>query len=81
MKLFSVIYFELTDKLGHKYGPFSPEVNKVLHDLDPTVGDLVTRLGQGDLDDVNVVIVSDHGMIEVSSFCSFLFIMKMILTS
>lgn len=63
----AAIYFELTDSVGHAYGPFSAELNRVLLDLDPLISDLAASLTlDPDLSDVNLLIFSDHGMTPTS---------------
>ncbi|MCF8242521.1 MAG: ectonucleotide pyrophosphatase/phosphodiesterase [Melioribacteraceae bacterium] len=64
---FITIYFHDTDSYGHDYGPNSPEINKSIQRLDSLVGFLHNQLSTTDLSDsVNVIIVSDHGMTEIS---------------
>ena len=60
------IYFELTDSLGHRFGPGSKRLMEVITDLDPIMGYLADSMANPALDDVNLVIVSDHGMTSVS---------------
>ncbi|XP_076455613.1 glycerophosphocholine cholinephosphodiesterase ENPP6-like [Babylonia areolata] len=62
----AAIYFELTDKYGHMYGPFSPEVNGVIRDLDLIVSDLMDQLSDPAMSDVNLMVFSDHGMTKVN---------------
>ena len=59
------LYFSITDDLGHKYGPNSKEIEQGVKDIDSTIGDLVSKLNKLDLDNVNIIVVSDHGMLEV----------------
>lgn len=60
------IYFELTDTFGHNYGPLSKEVMDVVRDLDPVISYLMNSLTIQGLNDVNLMIFSDHGMTGVS---------------
>nr|KAG5703795.1 hypothetical protein BaRGS_009593 [Batillaria attramentaria] len=62
----AAIYFELTDSLGHNYGPLSDELMQLLSDLDPIMEYLADSLATYSLSDVNLMIFSDHGMTEVS---------------
>ncbi len=64
---FGTLYFSFTDSRGHRYGPDSPEIVQAIQDADSIVGYLIEQLS--DLDpnrNINLMIVSDHGMIEVS---------------
>ncbi|KAK7063292.1 Ectonucleotide pyrophosphatase/phosphodiesterase member 6 [Halocaridina rubra] len=59
---FVQVYTEHTDHTGHNYGPDSQEVLQAVRDLDDVMGILMKELEKRELDDVNIVIVSDHGM-------------------
>lgn len=64
---FFTLYFDIVDTAGHEYGPTSPELNQAVVDADAAIGRLVAGLAQRGLGGrVNVVIVADHGMTEVS---------------
>lgn len=54
-------YLEETNSAGHKYGPDSPEVAKTVKMLDDRIGAMLARFATERLE-VNLVIVSDHGM-------------------
>ena len=59
-------YFEHVDKAGHYAGPNSEAYAQALRQIDTAVGELVAGLRQrGQLDRINLIIVSDHGMAEV----------------
>jgi predicted AlkP superfamily pyrophosphatase or phosphodiesterase len=63
---FITMYFDLTDGVGHRYGPNSPEINMAISSLDSTLGNLLSGLEEIQMrDSVNIILVSDHGMIEV----------------
>lgn len=65
---FITLYFDLTDSEGHKFGPNSPQVNYAIAKLDSLIGILIHKLDEINLrDSVNLIIVSDHGMTEISS--------------
>jgi predicted AlkP superfamily pyrophosphatase or phosphodiesterase len=65
---FVSLYFHHTDSVGHKYGPDSPEIAASVAQVDEAMGRLVDGLHRLNLDDVaNLVIVSDHGMAEIST--------------
>ncbi len=56
-------YFENLDNAGHKAGPDSQEVRQTAQQIDKAIGQLVKGLEQrGIASQVNLVIVSDHGM-------------------
>lgn len=59
-------YFSLTDTVGHDEGPNSPLTKEAVQKVDALVGELYDRVQALDID-VNVVIVSDHGMTPVDS--------------
>jgi len=64
---FMALYFSKVDTYGHWYGPESDSVKTAIEEIDSHIGYLrreLVRIGQ--LDDLNVLIVSDHGMMEVS---------------
>ncbi|RUP51395.1 nucleotide pyrophosphatase [Jimgerdemannia flammicorona] len=61
-------YASDVDKGGHKGGPDSKEVDMALGDLDLMIKDLVLGLAARNLSEiVNLVIVSDHGMMSTST--------------
>ena len=62
------LYFSNTDHSGHNFGPDSEENNLVISAIDSTLGFLISALDDiGMRDSVNIILVSDHGMTEVSS--------------
>ena len=64
---FITLYFHETDSKGHEYGPNSVEINQAIQLLDSQLGALLTGLEKINLkDSVNIIIVSDHGMTEIS---------------
>jgi predicted AlkP superfamily pyrophosphatase or phosphodiesterase len=64
--VFLSLYFEDTDAAGHGKGPDSPEVRAAIARDDGYVGLLIEGLTRrGILDRVNIVVVSDHGMVPV----------------
>ena len=65
--VFLSLSFSLTDDAGHRYGPVSPETDEAIRIVDAALGRLLDGLRDRGLEDeVNVVVVSDHGMIETS---------------
>lgn len=61
------LYFGEVDKAGHRYGPESKEVIHAIAQVDRAVGILLKRLEEIGRTDVNVIVVSDHGMTEISN--------------
>lgn len=63
----STLYFSHVDSRGHRYGPDSPEVDQAVMNADSLVGYLWDKVDSlGLRDDLNVIIVSDHGMAETN---------------
>ncbi|MCF8503536.1 MAG: ectonucleotide pyrophosphatase/phosphodiesterase [Caulobacter sp.] len=64
---FMTLYFEAVDTQGHRFGPDSPELNKALADVDAALARLVAGLkARGVYDQVNLVVVADHGLAQTS---------------
>lgn len=64
---FGTVYFSFVDSQGHRYGPDSDEVVLAIQEADELIGYLMEELKRVDPDEeINLMIVSDHGMIEVS---------------
>lgn len=63
------LYYSDVDHAGHDYGPRAgAELDAALGEVDAMVGRLVAGLAErGMTDRVNLIIVSDHGMSEISS--------------
>jgi predicted AlkP superfamily pyrophosphatase or phosphodiesterase len=60
--VFLTLYFALVDNAGHRYGPDAPATDTAIGIADVLIGRVMSgleRIGRGD---VNVVVVSDHGM-------------------
>ncbi len=65
---FGTVYFSFVDSRGHRYGPDSDEVVKAIQKADSLVGYLIDELTKLDPESkINIMIVSDHGMSEVST--------------
>ncbi len=61
------LYFDRVDARGHYFGPFSPEAEEAVVEVDAAIARLVHGIeARGRSGDVNLVIVSDHGMAETS---------------
>ncbi|MSU57961.1 MAG: alkaline phosphatase family protein [Pedosphaera sp.] len=64
---FVTLYFHHVDSVGHKHGPDSPETAASVASVDEAMGRLVAGIHRLKLDDIaNIVIVSDHGMANIS---------------
>lgn len=60
---FITVYLDDVDSAGHAYGPDSAQLDAALARVDQALGHLLMGLSaRGVADDVNVVVVSDHGM-------------------
>ncbi|XP_028393102.1 ectonucleotide pyrophosphatase/phosphodiesterase family member 5-like [Dendronephthya gigantea] len=65
---FVAVYFDEPDASGHKYGPNSKQVAKAIQNLDNVTGYLVEELKKRHLlNQVNIILTSDHGMADVNS--------------
>ncbi len=63
---FATLYFENLDEESHSFGPDSPQARHALAEADAAIGMLLRKLqAHGVLDEVNIVLVSDHGMAAV----------------
>lgn len=65
---FLSIYFEDTDTKGHKYGPESLENRNAIKKLDDVFGYILSEISKtGIRDSVNIILLSDHGMTDISA--------------
>lgn len=62
---FISLYFPEVDGSGHHYGPDAKETETAVHLIDHAIGDLVQKVDNLGLKNVNFIFVSDHGMIKV----------------
>ena len=61
------LYFSDTDDAGHRFSPTSPQVDSAIARVDSAVGAIIAGIDSLGLRDVvNIIIVADHGMTEVS---------------
>ncbi|MEO1021588.1 MAG: ectonucleotide pyrophosphatase/phosphodiesterase [Bacteroidota bacterium] len=64
---FGTLYFDFVDGAGHRFGPDSDEVVEAIRRADALMGYLVEQLeDKGLFAQTNMLIVSDHGMQEIS---------------
>ncbi|HWR14467.1 MAG TPA: alkaline phosphatase family protein [Terriglobales bacterium] len=62
------LYLEMVDNAGHDFGPRSPQVREAVQEADNAVGLLLNGLRlRGVEDQVNIIVVSDHGMAPIST--------------
>ncbi|KRB06636.1 ectonucleotide pyrophosphatase/phosphodiesterase [Lysobacter sp. Root690] len=62
----ATLYFDALDHEGHEHGPNSPEAREAMVRIDAAIGRLLDGLSARDqLEHVNLIVVSDHGMAEV----------------
>jgi predicted AlkP superfamily pyrophosphatase or phosphodiesterase len=65
---FITLYYSTTDDAGHSHGPASPQVDSAIGYVDGLLDELVEGIAaRGLTDRVNLIIVSDHGMVEVDA--------------
>lgn len=62
---FISLYFPEVDGSGHHFGPDSKETEIAVQLIDNAIGELVQKVKDLGLKNVNFVFVSDHGMIKV----------------
>lgn len=61
------LYFEAVDSAGHRYGPDAPETDAAIERVDDALDRLLAGLQEHGLaETTDVVVVSDHGMVELS---------------
>ncbi|MCI2284203.1 ectonucleotide pyrophosphatase/phosphodiesterase [Colwellia sp. MSW7] len=59
-----VSYFSTVDSAGHTYGPNSKEVEQSVQEIDSLIGKFIAKLSADNNDDITLILVSDHGMME-----------------
>lgn len=62
---FISLYFPEVDASGHHFGPDANETEDAVQKVDAAIGELVRKVHELGLNNVNFVFVSDHGMIKV----------------
>ena len=64
---FLTLYMDEVDEAGHAFGPGSREVREAVTNVDTAIGVLMAGLRERGIDDqVNIIVVSDHGMAPTS---------------
>jgi ectonucleotide pyrophosphatase/phosphodiesterase family protein 4 len=63
---FFAAYFEEPDASGHAHGPFGEATKEAIRRVDDALGEIRKTAGAAVWDATNVVLVSDHGMAELS---------------
>lgn len=60
---FGTLYFSFLDSRGHRFGPGSKEVDEAVVEMDGILGYLLAKIEEAGLaENLNVILVSDHGM-------------------
>ena len=63
----ATLYFDIVDTAGHDFGPLAPETGAAVKEVDDAIARLLSGLGKlGLRQAASLVIVSDHGMTEIS---------------
>jgi len=62
---FLTLYFSDVDSAGHHYGPNSLETKEAVLNVDKALGELFKKIKNVKAKNINIIIVSDHGMEEV----------------
>ncbi|XP_076461786.1 ectonucleotide pyrophosphatase/phosphodiesterase family member 5-like [Babylonia areolata] len=62
-----LLYFHEPDKTGHLYGPSSTQVADKVREMDGILGLIMKTMEEKKLDDVNLILTSDHGMTDVNA--------------
>ena len=62
---FISLYFPEVDGAGHHFGPESQQAEQAVRLVDDAVGNLINKVNDLGLKNVNYIFVSDHGMIQV----------------
>ncbi|MEM8896117.1 MAG: ectonucleotide pyrophosphatase/phosphodiesterase, partial [Bacteroidota bacterium] len=57
-----MLYFSLTDDVGHAFGPDSEQIKDAVIEIDGIIGRLRNGISESNLP-VNLIVTSDHGMV------------------
>jgi len=64
---FVALYFHEPDETSHQNGVTSPQTKSIVESLDSLLGVIVSTMGKLDIaNNLNIVVVSDHGMADLS---------------
>ena len=64
----TMLYFSEPDYAGHRYGPNTDQVNKTVIEMDDLLGYIMSKLSKTEVfNKLDIIIVSDHGMTNVST--------------
>jgi len=62
-----MLYFHEPDSAGHKFGPENPDLITTIEYMDDILGYILNGINNLDIaDEINLVLVSDHGMTTIS---------------
>jgi len=62
-----MLYFDEPDSDGHKYGPENPDLISTIKYMDDILGYILDEIKKLEIaDEINLVLVSDHGMTTIS---------------
>lgn len=59
------MYHQNVDSMGHYHGPGSDQVREAVEEVDRHLDELLDEIATNGPDDLNVIVVSDHGMTSV----------------
>ncbi|KAL8568013.1 hypothetical protein ACOMHN_029188 [Nucella lapillus] len=60
-----LLYFHEPDRTGHVYGPESPQIQAKVKEMDGVLGMILDSMEENKLNDVNIIVTSDHGMTDI----------------
>lgn len=65
LRFFLGIYIEAVDHYGHRYGVGSRELKDMIKKVDDEIYNLINQMTSLGLDDVSLMVFSDHGMANI----------------
>ncbi len=63
---FIAVYFSTVDIAGHTFGTGSKELVAAVNEIDQVIGQLTERVARETQVQPNIILVSDHGMLDIS---------------
>ena len=64
----AMLYFSEPDYTGHKYGTATNEIKESIKEMDTLLGTIMDKVSElGIYSNLNIIVVSDHGMADVST--------------